>query len=60
MLANHKLSALFDATVQATEEAILNAMVAAETMVGRAGHRSEALPHDQLCELLERFGRLKK
>ena len=60
MLANRRMSPLFDATVQATEEAILNAMIAAETMVGRAGHRSEALPHDQLRELLDRFGRLGK
>ncbi len=57
-LANSRMSALFDATVQATEEAIINAMVAAETMVGRDGNRSEALPHDRLREILRRYNRL--
>ena len=50
---------LFQATVEATEEAIINAMVAAETMVGRDGNRSEALPHDQLQEVLRRYNRLE-
>lgn len=57
-LANSHMSALFEATVQATEEAIINALVAAETMVGRDGNRSEALPHDRLREILRRYNRL--
>jgi L-aminopeptidase/D-esterase-like protein len=42
------LDPLFDAVVQATEEAVLNAMVAAEDMTGRDGHQSFALPHDEI------------
>jgi D-aminopeptidase len=49
---------LFDATVQATEEAVINALVAAETMTGADGVTVEALPHDRLRELLRRHGRL--
>ena len=49
---------LFEATVQATEEAIVNALVAAETMTGRDGHRSIALPHDRLREVLKKYNRL--
>ncbi len=59
LLSNSQISVLFEATVEATEEAIINAMVAAETMVGRDGNRSEALPHDQLQEILRRYNRLE-
>ena len=59
LLSNSRISGLFEATVEATEEAIINAMVAAETMVGRDGNRSEALPHDQLQEILRRYNRLE-
>ena len=59
LLSNSQISVLFQATVEATEEAIVNAMVAAETMVGRDGNRSEALPHDQLQEVLRRYNRLE-
>jgi L-aminopeptidase/D-esterase-like protein len=58
MLANDRLSALFGAAVEVTEEAITNALVAAETMVGRDGHRVAALPHDGLRDVLRRHGRL--
>lgn len=54
---NDRMNALFEATVQATEEAILNAMVAAETMVGRDGLVAHALPHDRLQAALEKYGR---
>jgi len=57
-LSNAQISPLFEATVQATEEAIINAMVAAETMVGRDGNRSEAIPHDRLREILRAYNRL--
>ncbi len=57
MLPNDRMDPLFDATVQSVEEAIVNAMVAAETMVGRDGHRVVALPHDGLREALAKYGR---
>lgn len=56
-LANDAMSPLFEAIVQATEEAIVNALVAAETMTGRDGHRVERLPHERLREILRRHGR---
>ena len=59
LLSNSQISVLFQATVEATEEAIVNAMVAAEPMVGRDGNRSEALAHDQLQEVLRRYNRLE-
>ncbi len=52
MLSNSRISALFSATVEATEEAIVNALVAAETMTGIDGRRVEALPHDRLRKVL--------
>ena len=58
MLSNSQISGLFRATVEATEEAIINAMIAAETMVGRDGRRSEAIPHDRLREILGAYNRL--
>jgi L-aminopeptidase/D-esterase-like protein len=54
MLPNDAMSPLFLATVQAMEEAIVNAMVAAETMTGINGHTVHALPHDRLIDLLSR------
>ncbi len=44
--------------MEATEEAIINAMIAAENMVGRDVNRSEAIPHDLLRELLRAYNRL--
>lgn len=58
MLPNDQLDPLFTATVQATEEAIVNAMVAGRTMSGVDGHVVTGLPHDRLRELLRRYGRL--
>jgi D-aminopeptidase len=60
MLPNDGLDPLFLATVQATEEAIVNAMVAAETMTGIDGHTAIALPHDRLREVLKKYNRLEK
>jgi D-aminopeptidase len=48
---------LFDAVIEATEEAIVNALVAAETMVGRDGITAYALPHDRLREVMAIHGR---
>jgi D-aminopeptidase len=58
MLANDQMDSLFEATVQATEEAVVNAMIAAKTMTGINGHTVEALPHDRLCEVLRKYNRL--
>ena len=58
MLPNDQINGLFDATVQATEEAIVNALVAAEPMTGRDGHHVPALPHDELRQVLEEYHRL--
>ena len=60
VLPNDQMSPLFQATVQATEEAVVNAMVAAETMTGIDGHTAIALPHDRLREVLKRYNRLAK
>ena len=60
MLPNDRLNPLFEATVQATEEAIVNALVAAEPMTGRDGHRVPALPHEELRQVLRKYGRLKE
>jgi D-aminopeptidase len=48
---------LFWATIEAVEEAILNALVAAQTMIGRDGITANALPHDQLVDVMTRYGR---
>ncbi len=58
MLPNDRIGPLFEATVQATEEAIINALLAAETMTGKDGHRVIALPHDRLREVLKKYNRL--
>jgi L-aminopeptidase/D-esterase-like protein len=60
MVSNDRISALFSATVMATEEAIINALVAAETMRGANSRIVEGLPHDRLRELLKKYGRLSK
>ena len=56
MLSDGYIDRLFDATVEATEEAILNALIAAETMTGRDGLTAHALPHDRLLAELDRAG----
>ncbi len=48
---------LFDAVIESTEEAIVNAMVAAETMTGADDVTVHALPHDRLREVLKKYGR---
>jgi D-aminopeptidase len=54
---DHVISALFEGVIEATEEAILNALVAAETMTGRDGITAYAIPHDRLIETMTRYGR---
>jgi D-aminopeptidase len=58
MVPNDSLDPLFAATVQSTEEAIVNAMVAATDMTGIDGHHVRALPHDQLRAVLAKYNRL--
>jgi len=60
MLPNDQLDPIFLATVQATEEAVINAMVAAETMTGANNRTVIALPHDKLREVLKTYNRLAK
>ena len=60
MLPNEQINQLFWATAQATEEAILNAMVAAETMKGYNGNTVYALPHDRLKTILRKYNRLQE
>lgn len=57
-MANETLDPIFIATVRATEEAIINALVAGETMKGRDDHVVLGLPHDRLREILKKYGRL--
>ncbi|MDQ3996148.1 MAG: P1 family peptidase [Gemmatimonadota bacterium] len=57
MLANDRINSLFYATVQATEESIVNAMLAAETMTGVNDRRVHALPVDRLIGAMRKYGR---
>jgi L-aminopeptidase/D-esterase-like protein len=59
-ISNDQLMPVFEATVQAVEEAIINAMVAAKTMEGIHGNKAYALPHDLLIETLKKYNRIKK
>jgi L-aminopeptidase/D-esterase-like protein len=58
MLPNERIDPIFAATVQATEEAIVNAMVAAETMTGADNHKVIALDHEKLRAVLKKYNRL--
>jgi D-aminopeptidase len=57
-VADFALRALFEATIEATEEAIVNALVAADTVTGRDGITAHALPHGRLVDSMARHGRL--
>jgi L-aminopeptidase/D-esterase-like protein len=57
-LSNGDLDSLFLATVEATEEAVIDAMLAAETMVGRDGNTAIALPTDEFLSLMRQYGRM--
>jgi len=59
MLPNEKITPLFEAATAATEEAIVNAMVAAETMEGVNGNKVYAIPHDRLISVLKKYNRIK-
>jgi L-aminopeptidase/D-esterase-like protein len=59
-LPNDQITPLFEATVEAVEEAIVNALVAAETMEGIHGNKAYALPHDLLIDILKKYNRMKE
>jgi D-aminopeptidase len=59
-IPNDLITPVFEATVQAVEEAIINAMVAAETMEGINGNKAYALPHDLLIKTLKKYNRIKE
>lgn len=56
-VSNERISPLFEATVEATEEAIVNAMVGAKTMIGIDGHTVYGLPHEKLQQVLKKYNR---
>ena len=58
MLQDERIDPIYEATVQATEEAIINALLAAKTMTGADDLRVPALPHDRLRAVLRKYGRL--
>jgi L-aminopeptidase/D-esterase-like protein len=58
MLPNERIDPLFTATIQATEEAIINALVAAETLQGIDGNTVYAIPHDRLRQVMKKYNRL--
>jgi L-aminopeptidase/D-esterase-like protein len=60
MVPNDSLNPIFLATVQATEEAVINAMVAADTMKGANDRTVIGLPHDRVREILRKYNRLTK
>lgn len=59
-LRNAEISPLFLATIEATEEAILNSLFAAETMIGRDGHTIESLPIDKVIEIMKKYNKIVK
>ena len=58
MLSNDRISAVFEGVVDATEEAIINALIGADTMTGINGAVARAIPHDRVIEILRKYGRL--
>ena len=58
-VANARIDPLFEAAAQATEEAVVNALIAARTMTGIDGNRFFALPHDELRQILKRYNRIE-
>jgi len=59
MLPNDQITPLFEAAASATEEAIVNAMIAAETMEGVNGNKVYAIPHDRLIQVMKKYNRIK-
>jgi len=59
MLPNDRIDPLFQATIDATEEAVVNAMLAADTMTGADGIRLFGLPADRVVAALKKYNRMK-
>ena len=59
ILRDRQLNSLFQATIEATEEAIINALCVAETMVGRDNRTMPAIPHDKLITIMQKYGHIK-
>jgi D-aminopeptidase len=57
ILDQYHINPVFDATEDATEEAVINALLAGQTMVGRDGNTVYGLPHDRLMQIMHRYGR---
>ncbi len=57
MVADPVIDPIYEGTVDATKEAIVNALIAAETMTGADGVTVPELPHDQLMDILKKYGR---
>ena len=60
MLSNDGMTSLFEASVWVVEEAIVNALVAAETMTGFNGNTVYGLPHERLRDVLRKYNRLER
>ena len=60
MLSNEQLDPVFEAAILATEEAVINAIIAGETMVGINGNTAFGMPRDRLREILKKYNRLKE
>lgn len=60
LLFDATIDRIFVATTEATEEAIVNALVAAQTMTGINGARYFGIPHDELRTILKRYNRLEE
>jgi L-aminopeptidase/D-esterase-like protein len=58
-LPNEQMNALFDATIQATEEAIINALFAGKTITGINGNTVYGLPRERVVEILKKYNRIK-
>ena len=58
VIATGDIDPLFEATIEATEEAIIDSMIANQTMTGRDGNTSIALPHDRLVDVMKKYGRM--
>jgi L-aminopeptidase/D-esterase-like protein len=58
-MPNDRLDPVFEAVVQATEEAVANALIDNQSMTGRDNHTVESLPHDRLRELLKKYNRAR-
>jgi D-aminopeptidase len=60
VLRNDNMSPIFIATIEATEEAIINSLFMAEIMIGKDGNQAEALPIDKIIPILKKFGAIKE